>query len=124
VAPGLASLNGSGSGPAAAYLIRVHADGSQDEPIVVSGQPEPFGSPTDRMYAALYGTGFRNATGSIACTMNDQPVSPLYIGPQPAYPGLDQINIELPATLRGAGVTAVSCTVEGQTTNSVSINIQ
>jgi uncharacterized protein (TIGR03437 family) len=124
VVPALASLNGSGSGPAAAHLVRVHADGSQDPPIVVSAQAETFGAAGDRMYLILHGTGFRNAHGSLTCILNDQPVSTLYSGPHSTYPGLDQINLELPATLRGAGIVRVNCTVEGHSTNSVSITVR
>jgi uncharacterized protein (TIGR03437 family) len=48
----------------------------------------------------------------------------LYIGAQPQYPGLDQLNVVVPASLAGAGEVPVILTAGGQTANSVTINIQ
>jgi uncharacterized protein (TIGR03437 family) len=45
----------------------------------------------------------------------DAPV--LYAGAQGTYAGLDQINVTLPATLKGRGQLVVTVTVDGQTSN-------
>jgi uncharacterized protein (TIGR03437 family) len=124
VSPALASLNGTGSGTAAGYFIRVHADGSQDPAVVASGVPMAFGEADDRLFVILYGTGLRNASGPPECHLNGAPAPVSYAGPHSAYPGLDQINLEVPATLRDAGAVSATCTVEGMNTNGVSINLK
>ncbi len=43
---------------------------------------------------------------------------------QDCFAGEDQINIALPASLAGAGVVSVALTVDGQTSNSVQIQIK
>jgi uncharacterized protein (TIGR03437 family) len=47
-----------------------------------------------------------------------------FAGPQPTYPGLDQVNVVLPLTLRGAGESNVVLTVDGQISNTVTINVK
>jgi uncharacterized protein (TIGR03437 family) len=123
-APSLASGDGSGAGPAAAHILRVHGDGSQDPLVVVTGASVPFGNQTDSLYLILYGSGFRNGQGTTSCTLNGQPVTALYAGPHATYPGLDQINLQIPESLRGAGSVTVNCAVAGQTSNTVTINVQ
>lgn len=122
--PALAAGDGSGTGPAAAHILRVHADGSQDPLIAVSAAPVPFGAASDSLYLILYGTGFRNAQGTTSCSFNGQPSNAMFAGAHTTYPGLDQINLQVPGTLRGAGRVTVSCTVEGQTSNTISVNLQ
>lgn len=123
-APSLASADGSGSGSAAAHLLRAHADGTQDPPMAVSSGMVPFGGPTDSLYLVLYGTGFRHARDSVSCSLDGRTLAVLYAGPHSAYPGLDQANLALPDALRGAGRVTVTCTVDGQPTNTVNINVQ
>jgi len=48
----------------------------------------------------------------------------LYAGPQPSFEGLDQVNVQLPVTLGGSGEVNVVLTVDGQTANVVTINVQ
>jgi uncharacterized protein (TIGR03437 family) len=48
----------------------------------------------------------------------------LYAGSQPSYAGLDQVNVSLSLSLRGSGESNVVLTVDGQTSNTVTINIQ
>jgi uncharacterized protein (TIGR03437 family) len=38
--------------------------------------------------------------------------------------GLGQVNLQLPDSLRGAGRVSFNCTIDRQTTNTVSINVQ
>jgi uncharacterized protein (TIGR03437 family) len=123
-APSLASANGSGSGAAAAHLLRAHADGTQDPPMAASAGTVEFGAPTDSLYLILYGTGFRNAAGAVNCSLNGRSVAAAYAGPHSTYPGLDQANLAIPNAFRGAGEINVSCSVDGQTTNTVTIAVQ
>ena len=46
-----------------------------------------------------------------------------YFGAQGQYPGLDQINLQVPAGLAGAGVVNLVATA-GQPANAVTINIR
>jgi uncharacterized protein (TIGR03437 family) len=124
VGPSFATADGSGSGNAAAHLVRVHQDGTQDPIMTVSAQAIPFGAATDSLYLILYGTGFRRAQGSMSCSMNGQTVSAMYAGAHSTYTGLDQVNLQLPNSLRGAGRVTINCTIDGQTTNTVTINVQ
>ncbi|PYT17240.1 MAG: hypothetical protein DMG59_07925, partial [Acidobacteria bacterium] len=48
----------------------------------------------------------------------------LYAGPQPNYAGLDQVNVGLSLSLRGAGESNVVLTVDGKSSNTVTINIK
>jgi uncharacterized protein (TIGR03437 family) len=120
VAPALTSADGSGSGLAAAQVIRVHSDGVQDS-LAVSATPIAFGD-GDRLFLVLYGTGLRRSSGGVQCSLNGQPVAPLFAGPQGGYPGLDQVNLELPHGL--AGLVVVSCSAEGATSNSVTVSVR
>ena len=75
-------------------------------------------------YVALYGTGIRGATGgSVAVFIDGSTVPVLYAGPQPEREGLDQINIELPLTLRGAGEVDVVVEAGGVLSNTARIQI-
>ena len=47
-----------------------------------------------------------------------------FVGPAPGFTGLDQINVGLDLSLRGSGETNVVLTVDGQTSNTVTINVQ
>jgi uncharacterized protein (TIGR03437 family) len=134
VSPGLFTANSSGKGVAAAQIIRAHADGTQEAPQVVAmydlatqtwaPSPIDMSSPTDSLYLVLYGTGIQNGASSAVVTMQGQNLTPLYAGPQGTYPGLDQINVLLPGSLKGAGLVSLAVTVLGQSSNTVTLFIQ
>jgi uncharacterized protein (TIGR03437 family) len=48
----------------------------------------------------------------------------LYAGPAVGAPGLDQINLQLPASLAGKGNVNVQLTAAGAAANPVQITIQ
>jgi len=50
-------------------------------------------------------------------------IHPTYAGPQGELPGLDQINIPLSLSLRGAGLVSITVTVDGAASNAVQILI-
>jgi uncharacterized protein (TIGR03437 family) len=86
------------------------------------------------VYLSLYGTAFTEQTlrHSInapftRCMVNDTTLpDATYSGPQLQIPGLDQINVLLPASLADSGDSKLSCFfyAEFSTTNTVRINIQ
>lgn len=134
IAPLLFSLDGTGGGLAAASAIQTQAnDPALQTPIPVytctgsSCVPVPIDLSEDTdTYLTLYGTGIRNrgvlenVTATVAGTA--APVN--YAGPTPGFTGLDQVNVLLPLSLRGAGQIGVSITVDGEASNVVQIDIK
>jgi uncharacterized protein (TIGR03437 family) len=51
-------------------------------------------------------------------------VPALYAGPQPSYPGFDQINVPLTLDLRGSGLASVILKVDQHQANTVTVAIQ
>jgi endoglucanase len=132
VSPGLFSANGNGRGIAAAQIVRVNPNGAQTyEGVARFDQgaqafvplPIDFGSTDERLYLVLYGTGFRNAANPAAASLKigNVDVSISYLGAQRQFPGLDQINAELPRELAGAGEVTIVLKVDGIATNPVSL---
>jgi len=72
---------------------------------------------------SLYATGLRQGARTTA-TAGGVPVPVLYAGPQPEFPGLDQVNLALPAELRGRGEVEIRLTVDGVRANPVTITIR
>jgi uncharacterized protein (TIGR03437 family) len=129
VVPRLFSMNSNGMGVAAAIALQTQrqtpvpvfqcgASGCVSVPIDLN-----IGGPT---FLSLYGTGIRNRSSltNVKVTINGASVPVLYAGVQPTYAGLDQVNVSLPLTLRGAGESNVVVTVDGQISNAVTINIR
>ncbi|MCX6630972.1 MAG: polysaccharide lyase beta-sandwich domain-containing protein [Candidatus Solibacter sp.] len=132
IAPGLFAANSNGKGVAAAVAIRVDERTKTRSPVEVfrcSGAcaATPILLTADSaVYVSLYGTGIRGPGGApeATCTVHGVAVPVLYAGAQPQYQGLDQVDISLPATLAGRGESDVVLTVNGQTANTVTLNIQ
>jgi uncharacterized protein (TIGR03437 family) len=78
------------------------------------------------VYLILYGTGIRNRSllASVTANIGGTNVPVLYAGVQPSFDGLDQVNLTLPLSLSGSGEINIVLTVDGQTANVVTINIQ
>ena len=134
VAPTLFSMNGAGSGVAAATAIRVQTANPALQASVPVFQcagsscvsvPITLGVDTP-VYVSFYGTGIRNRSSlaNIAMTINGISVPVLYAGPAPGFTGLDQVNAGLVLNLRGSGESNVVLTVDGQAANTVTINVQ
>ncbi len=129
--PGLYSLNGT-TGVAAATAALYAADGTITAvPVfqcssVCTSVPMGLGGAGDELVVTLYGTGFRNVSSAAAAsiTIGGAQAQILYIGAQPTDPGLDQVNVVVPASLAGAGEVPVILTVNGQTANTVTLNVK
>jgi len=138
VAPTLFSMNGMGTGVAAATAVEVlTADPQQQTPVAVfscttSGStpgctPVPINvGVSGTVYLTLYGTGFRNRSSlaNVQVTVNGVSVPVQYAGVQSSFPGLDQVNVSLPPSLSGTGVANAVLTVDGQVSNTVTVTIQ
>jgi uncharacterized protein (TIGR03437 family) len=130
VAPGLFSV---GSGVAAATGTRVVIPTGIQSQVTVfrcdpgSGcVPLPIDVGVDApVYLSFYGTGIRGVgSGDVMVKIGDTPVKATYAGPQGVIPGLDQVNVPLPLSLRGSGVVNVTVIVGGVKSNPVKIAIQ
>jgi uncharacterized protein (TIGR03437 family) len=77
------------------------------------------------VFLELFGTGIRGRTslGSVRATIGGTTVMVLCAGAQGEFPGLDQVNLELPLTLKAKGETDVVLTVDGKVANKVRVNI-
>jgi uncharacterized protein (TIGR03437 family) len=132
VAPGLYTANSNGQGAAAAIVLTNHADGSSS--FVYTFQcasagnctalPIDLGLSTDQVALELFGTGIRGHSVSVTCKIGSTTLPVAYAGQQGVYVGLDQVNVLLPKSLRGAGNVTVVLTVDGQNANSVNLNFK
>jgi uncharacterized protein (TIGR03437 family) len=129
VAPGIFTVNGTGAGAPAAdvytavgsnqtvsFAFSCGSGGCVPAPIVVNGAGST-------VYLVLYGTGIRNA-GSVTLTVGSATLPVAFYGAAPGFTGLDQINVQLPASLAGAGMVTVQLTADGLNANPVQIEIQ
>jgi uncharacterized protein (TIGR03437 family) len=127
VSPGLFELNAARV--AAALAVRVPNGQAVQTPVPVfdcstgACRTVPIALDTQStVYLNLYATGVRHAT-AFACTAGGVTVPVSYAGAQGTYPGLDQINVALPASLRGLGEVDVVVTADGKSSNAVRIAI-
>jgi len=116
-APGLFTIDASGKGVAAAQVVVVHADGTQE---AGSADAVDVGGAGDAVYLILYGTGLRHFTKHVVCAVAGQPAAVTYAGPQSGS-GLDQVNVRLPAELKGAGRVELVVTSDGVASNAVTV---
>ncbi len=134
VAPALFSAAASGHGVAAATAVRVPSNSPAMQtsvPVFQCAGPLCTSTPialdtASTVYVTLYGTGIRNRSSlsNVTVTVNGVSVPVQYASAQPVFAGLDQINIALPASLKGAGEAGVIVTVDGIASNAVTLNIQ
>jgi uncharacterized protein (TIGR03437 family) len=130
-APSIFTANSTGHGVPAALAVRIAA-GGQQTPVSVfhcsgtSCAPVPIDVSGDPVYLLLYATGIRHRSSlaAVTCTVNGISAPVQYAGPQGHFAGLDQVNVELPKSLMGSGLSDVVLTVDGQAANTVQINIQ
>jgi uncharacterized protein (TIGR03437 family) len=123
IAPGLYTTNGSGQGLAAAVVFTLHADGTSSLANVTPA-PIDLGLDTDQVTLELYGTGIRGHSGAVTCKIGTATVPVAYAGPQNLDVGLDQVNLTLPKTLRGAGTQTLQLTVDTLNANPVTLTFK
>lgn len=120
VAPGVFNAGGLAAGTAVKTVNGVQ----QTTALEANGVLVPVDVSGGETFLVLYGTGIRNHAGAVVATIGAAQVAAAFAGPQGVYVGEDQINIQLPASLKGAGVVGVSLTVDGQTSPPVRVLIQ
>ncbi len=131
-APALFTASQTGSGPAAAIFTVLHADGTSTNTLAANCPsagacttvPLNLGSSTDHAFLSLYASGVRAHHTPVSVIVGATTIAASYAGPQNQYPGMDQINIPLAASLAGAGKVNVQLVVDGADSNTVQIQIQ
>jgi uncharacterized protein (TIGR03437 family) len=127
VSPGLFGVNGFAAanvvtyqdgGQTTANAVRVNAAGG------IEPNPIDLGSGDRQVFLILYGTGIRAHTGPVTARIGTTVVTADFAGAQGAFAGQDQINVQVPRTLTGAGIVDVTLDVDGQATNAVKIQIR
>jgi uncharacterized protein (TIGR03437 family) len=83
----------------------------------------PDDPPNDQVFLVLYGTGIRHraSDASVTATVNGVSV-PVQSAAQGTYPGLDQVNLQLPHALTGTADVVIA--MEGLVANAVRILLQ
>ena len=130
VAPALFTANGnsllvgwairvtSGGTVTVEAALTANADGSY------TSAPINMGAATDKVYLAFYATGVDAAgLANVAVTVNGVTAPVLYAG-NGGYPGIDQVNVMLPASLAGSGTVTLQLTASGIAANAVQVAIQ
>ena len=135
--PGMFTVNSSGLAAAGGTHVQGPFQSSfnvfyTDPLFGVQPLPINMGAKGDQIFLSLYGTGFRSRTSLngvvVTLTPSRQTVGTytpaLYAGPQNQYPGLDQLNFQIPQSLAGAGSVTIQVTVDGVAANPVFVVIQ
>jgi uncharacterized protein (TIGR03437 family) len=138
-APGLFTADASGQGLAAAIALRIKADGSQQyEPV---GRFDPvqnkfvavpidlgpdLGNASDQVFLILFGTGlrFRSGLSGVNVRIGGVEAQASFVGAQGGFVGLDQANVKLSRDLIGRGELDVVLAADGQSANTVRIQIK
>lgn len=131
VAPGIFTASSSGSGPPAAYTTLTHPGGAQTFRYTFQCSQSgcqnasiPATNSSAKSTLVLFTTGLRNAgpTG-IRASLCGYTV-PVILATTSAYPGTEQLNIDLPATLAGCGSTTLTVSTQGSVSNAVTLAIE
>jgi uncharacterized protein (TIGR03437 family) len=131
VAPALFTASMTGNGPGAGVWLRTETNGRLTQgPLATCSGPLVCQAvkveTSDRpVYLSLFGTGFRNRSSldAVRVTIGSKPSRAVYAGAQPEFAGLDQLNVEVPREVRGAGETDLIVTVDGVQSNAVRVRI-
>ncbi len=123
-APALFTFNGTGSGVVAGLALRITANGEQRYDAIAQfdntlGQyrtrPIDLSNTNERVFLVFYLSGIaaaaaRSGSNAIKINVSDTELTPLFAGAS-GYPGVDQVNVELPQALNGRGVLKLAVTV-------------
>ncbi len=85
-----------------------------------------MGSSGEQVYLLLYGTGCKNRSdlANVKVKIGGVGASVEYAGAQGFFAGLDQINVKLPAILKGRGEVNIELIVDGKLVNVVRVAIR
>ncbi len=127
LAPAIFTQNATGDGVPAAYALRYRGSDYTVVPMLTYDTtmakwipvPIDLGQEGEVVYLVLFGTGLRNRStlGAVTTTIGGRNIPVLYAGPQGTFVGLDQMNLEIPRSLVGAGLVNLQVTVDGKVAN-------
>ncbi len=121
VAPGIFGANGFAVGS----TVKTVSGAQQSTALYANGAEQAIDVSGGETFLVLYGTGIRNHTSAATATVGTAVNLPVaYAGAQGTFFGEDQINIQLPASLAGAGAVSVTLTVDGQVSNAEKIEVK
>ena len=117
---------------AAANILRVRGTTQTVESTVTieNGElvpiPIDLGPEGDQVYLLLFGTGIRNGLplGFVRASIGDVDAPVIFAGAQGQFPGLDQINVQIPRSLAGRGLVDLVLRVRSLNANTVKIVIR
>lgn len=105
-APGLFTMNGQRLA-AGAFVLRDTAGNVSQQDLfdcssgICRERTIRFPANLDQAVLILYGTGWRNSPSNPLVRITNNSAEVLYSGPQPEFPGLDQININWRSEWKG-----------------------
>jgi uncharacterized protein (TIGR03437 family) len=128
-APSLFSAASTGTGPAAAQVLRRRNGVDTIENVAVFSQgqfvtsPISLGPDTDQLFLILYGTGIRGNTqlSNVSATIGGLDSQVLFAGAQGGFVGLDQANTVIPRTVTKDQDLEIVLTISGTVSNRVTI---
>lgn len=84
------------------------------------------GTNAEKVFWLLFGTGFRNHSGlaNVSASVGASAAEVLFAGKQGDFVGLDQSNVRLSPSLAGRGDVSLALTVDGKTSNTVTLRIK
>ena len=129
VNPAMFSANSSGSGAAAGAAIYVKGEAQRRESLAVCSaqgcSPRELDlQAVDEVPLELYGTGIRNTNQSTTAKIGGAVAGITFVGAQPDFAGLDQVNLVIPKALAGRGEVDIVLTVDSKPSNPVRVKIK
>ena len=110
--------------------MRVTSSGQSNENIYAVDPasnviPAPIDVSKDQVFLVFYATGIRRAPLSqVTVTIGGVSVPVDFSGAQGAFTGLDQVNVQLPASLAGRGDVPLVLTVSGKPANAARLTLK
>ena len=135
VAPAIFTANANGAGAPAAVTGRVNASGVFVIDPGLPLEPDPLqpgrllpapidvGTGERPAFLILFGTGLRQAPAGAARALIGGVEVPITPAAAPGFTGLDQVNLQIPATLKGRGRVEVTLVAGGVSSNAVTVNL-
>lgn len=130
-AAGIFTANSTGRGAPAANVVRVLPDSTEStEPAfdcsAGAGRCVPaalYGLESDDLILVLFGTGIRGRS-TVRAWIGGVQAEVLSEGPDPDYPGLDQVRARIPKEVAGRGLVQVELMVDSRPANRVTIDVR
>lgn len=134
IAPALFTANADGRGAPAAILLRLGEDGSVHfEPAArldpVENRYVPaeidLGEKGDLVFLVLFGSGLRRSDPqTVSATIGGIDTEVMFVGANPDFEGLDQVNLQLSRDLLGRGEVPLVLTVDDLEANRIILKIK